>query len=225
MNIYEPLRQTRDIIVLDQRGTQFSNRLGCAPAVLAATKVLLDPNSQYAGTLDPLRSQMRARFPDANDDLIDLYAAFDLCALILENHGNDLSNYNTPNSAQDVVNLTAALGYGPINLYGISYGTYLAQRIMANHPDRVRSVVLDSTVPVQANKYEAIVRDLEVSFLNLVADCEADAPCGAAYPNLTQRTVALLNQLDQAPCPWHSRSPPWSAPPPSIASPPPSLPP
>lgn len=201
VNIYEPLRQTRDIIVLDQRGTQFSNRLGCAPAVLAATKVLLDPNGQYAGTLDPLREQMRSRFPNASDDLITLYAAFDLCALILENHGNDLSHYNTPNSAQDVVNLTAALGYGPINLYGISYGTYLAQRIMANHPDRVRSVVLDSTVPVQANKYEAIVRDLEVSFLNLVADCEADAACGAAYPNLRDRTVALLNQLDQAPLP------------------------
>ncbi|MEA5448060.1 alpha/beta fold hydrolase [Leptolyngbya sp. CCNP1308] len=199
--IYEPQRQTRDIIVLDQRGTQFSNRLGCAPAVLATTKVLLDPNSSYAGTLDPLREQMRSRFPDAIDDVLDLYSAFDLCARILENHGNDLSNYNTPNSAQDVVNLTTALGYGPINLYGISYGTYLAQRIMANHPDRVRSTVLDSTVPVQANKYEAIVRDLEVSFLNLVEDCEADATCGAAYPNLTERTVALLNQLDQAPLP------------------------
>ncbi|HIK43333.1 MAG TPA: alpha/beta fold hydrolase, partial [Leptolyngbyaceae cyanobacterium M65_K2018_010] len=201
VNIYEPLRQTRDIIVLDQRGTQFSNRLGCAPAVLATTKVLLDPNGQYAGTLDPLQAQMRSRFPNASDDLITLYAAFDLCARLLENHGNDLSHYNTPNSAQDVVNLTAALGYDQINLYGISYGTYLAQRIMANHPDRVRSVVLDSTVPLQANKYEAIVRDLEVSFLNLVADCEADAACRAAYPNLTQRTVALLNQLDQAPLP------------------------
>ncbi|WP_267313441.1 alpha/beta fold hydrolase [Thermoleptolyngbya sichuanensis] len=187
--------------MLDQRGTQFSNRLGCAPAVLAATKVLLDPNSPYAGTLDPLQARMRSRFPNASDDLITLYAAFDLCARLLENHGNDLSNYNTPNSAQDVVNLTAALGYGSINLYGISYGTYLAQRIMANHPDRVRSVVLDSTVPMQANKYEAIVRDLEVSFLNLVADCEADAACRNAYPNLTQRTVALLNQLDQSPLP------------------------
>lgn len=197
--IYEPLRQTRDIIVLDQRGTQFSNRLGCAPAVLAATKILLDPDSPYAGTLDPLQAQMRARFPNASDDLITLYAAFDLCARILENHGNDLSHYNTPNSAQDVVNLTAALGYGPINLYGISYGTYLAQRIMANHPDRVRSVVLDSTVPLQANKYEAIVRDLEVSFLNLVEDCEADAACQAAYPNLAERTQALLNRLDEAP--------------------------
>ncbi|PSN10753.1 6-pyruvoyl tetrahydropterin synthase [filamentous cyanobacterium CCT1] len=199
--IYESLRQTRDIIVLDQRGTQFSNRLGCAPVVLVTTKVLLDPDSQYAGILDPLLEQMRARFPNATDNILNLYTAFDLCARILENHGNDLSNYNTPNSAQDVVNLTAALGYDQINLYGISYGTYLAQRIMANHPDRVRSVVLDSTVPLQANKYELIVRDLEISFLNLVEDCEADTACAAAYPNLTERTQALLNHLDQAPLP------------------------
>ncbi|MBE9157031.1 alpha/beta fold hydrolase [Nodosilinea sp. LEGE 06152] len=199
--IYEPLRQTRDIVVLDQRGTQFSNRLGCAPVGLVTYKLLLNPDSEYAGLLDPLIEQMRSRFPDAPDNQVQAYAFFDLCARILENQGNDLSNYNTPNSAQDVVNLTAALGYDKINLYGISYGTYLAQRIMANHPDRVRSVVLDSTVPMQANKYEAIVRDLEVSFLNLVEDCEAEAACGAAYPNLRDRTVALLNQLDQAPLP------------------------
>lgn len=199
--IYEPLRQTRDIIVLDQRGTQFSNRLGCAPVGLVTYKVLLNPDSQYAGLLDPLLEQMRSRFPNTPADKVQAYTFYDLCARILENQGNDLSNYSTPNSAQDVVNLTAALGYDQINLYGISYGTYLAQRIMANYPDRVRSVVLDSTVPMQANKYELIVRDLEVSFLNLVEDCEADATCGAAYPNLRDRTVALLNQLDQAPLP------------------------
>jgi pimeloyl-ACP methyl ester carboxylesterase len=146
--IYESLRQTRDIIVLDQRGTQFSNRLGCTPVALLAFGVLMEPDSPYAGTLEPLLTQMRSRFPNVNDDTIQQYAFYDLCARVLENHGNDLSNYNSPNSAQDVVNLTAALGYGPINLYGISYGTYLAQRIMANHPDRVRSAVLDSTVPL-----------------------------------------------------------------------------
>jgi len=199
--IYESLRQTRDIIVLDQRGTQFSNRLGCAPVGLFAFGVLMEPDSPYAGTLDPLLAQIRSRFPNANDDAIQQYAFYDLCARVLENHGNDLSHYNSPNSAQDVVNLTAALGYGPINLYGISYGTYLAQRIMANHPDRVRSVVLDSTVPLQANKYELIIRDFEISFLNLVEDCEADAACAAAYPNLTERTQALLDKLDQAPIP------------------------
>lgn len=199
--IYDSLRQTRDIIVLDQRGTKFSNRLGCAPVALLTLEVLLDPNSPYAGTLDPLVNQLRSRFPNTSDDTLQNYAFFDLCARVLENHGNDLSNYNTPNNAQDVVNLSAALGYDQINLYGISYGTYLAQRIMANHPDRVRSVVLDSTVPLQANKYELLVRDFEISFLNLVEDCEADAACRAAYPNLTERTQALLNQLDEAPIP------------------------
>jgi pimeloyl-ACP methyl ester carboxylesterase len=124
-----------------------------------------------------------------------------LCARVLENHGNDLSNYNTPNNAQDVVNLTAALGYDQINLYGISYGTYLAQRIMINHPDRVRSVVLDSTLPIRINQYDFLVRAQEVIFLNLVKDCEANATCRAAYPNLMQRTKALLTKLDQTPIP------------------------
>jgi pimeloyl-ACP methyl ester carboxylesterase len=144
---------------------------------------------------------MRSRFPNADPNTLVAYAMQDLCARVLENHGNDLSNYNTPNNAQDVVNLTAALGYDQFNLYGISYGTYLAQRIMIDHPERVRSVVLDSTVPMQVNKSALNVRAEEVSFLNLVEDCEADAACAAAYPNLTERTQALLAKLDEAPIP------------------------
>ncbi len=198
---FETLRQTRDVIVLDQRGAQFSNRLGCAPVGLLLFSVLLNPASPYAGGLEPLLEQMRARFPNADDGTVKAYAWQDLCARVLENHGNDLSNYNTPNNAQDVVNLAAALGYGPINLYGISYGTYLAQRIMTNHPEHIRSVVLDSTVPMQVNMVSLNVRSREVSFLNLVADCEADAACAAAYPNLTERTQALLAKLDEAPIP------------------------
>jgi len=198
---YEPLRQTRDLILLDQRGTQFSNRLGCAPTALITFGLLLNPSSAYVSVIDPLMKQLRSRFPNADDSTVKLYAMHALCARVLENHGNDLSHYNTPNNAQDVVNLTAALGYKQVNLYGISYGTYLAQRIMINHPDRVRSVVLDSTVPMQVNTYTFDVRSQEVSFLNLVADCEANAACRAAYPNLTQRTQALLAKLEKAPIP------------------------
>ncbi len=198
---FETLRQTRDVIVLDQRGAQFSNRLGCAPVGLLLFSVLLNPASPYAGGLEPLLEQMRARFPNADDGTVKTYAWQDLCARVLENHGNDLSHYNTPNNAQDVVNLTAALGYDEVNLYGISYGTYLAQRIMTNHPEHIRSVVLDSTVPMQVNMVSLNVRSREVSFLNLVADCEADAACAAAYPNLTERTQALLAKLDEAPIP------------------------
>jgi pimeloyl-ACP methyl ester carboxylesterase len=198
---FETLRQTRDVIVLDQRGAQFSNRLGCAPVGLLLFSVLLNPASPYAGGLEPLLEQMRARFPNADDGTVKAYAWQDLCARVLENHGNDLSHYNTPNNAQDVVNLTAALGYDEVNLYGISYGTYLAQRIMTNHPEHIRSVVLDSTVPMQVNMVSLNVRSREVSFLNLVADCEADAACAAAYPNLTERTQALLAKLDEAPIP------------------------
>jgi pimeloyl-ACP methyl ester carboxylesterase len=198
---YAPLRQTRDIIMLDQRGTRFSNQLGCNPVALITFVGLNVPTSPYAGVLEPLRAQLRSRFPNVDENNLQTYVMENLCARVLENHGNDLSNYNTPNNAQDVVNLTAALGYDQINLYGISYGTYLAQRIMTNHPDRVRSVVLDSTLPVQVNKTALDVRAEEVSFLNLVKDCEADAACRAAYPNLTQRTNALLSKLDKAPIP------------------------
>jgi pimeloyl-ACP methyl ester carboxylesterase len=122
-------------------------------------------------------------------------------------HGVDLSQYNSPNNAQDTVNLATALGYDDINLYGISYGTYLAQQIMRDHPDRLRSVVLDSTVTAHVNKYEVSPRTSDVVLFNLIEDCAADADCAAAYPDLKERTIALANTLTDTPIPLDSPVP------------------
>ncbi|MGF1535500.1 MAG: alpha/beta fold hydrolase, partial [Elainellaceae cyanobacterium] len=203
---YTVQRQTRDVILFDQRGTQFSNRLGCGPVGYAVVVASQDPTSAIAQQIDALLQQVRGIFPEASEDAAYAYTMQLLCGILLEANGADLDQYNSPNSAQDVVNLTAALGYDDINLYGISYGTYLAQQIMRDHPERLRSVVLDSTLTAHVDKYEAIPLDAEVAFLNLVEDCDADADCAAAYPDLKQRTIDLLAQLEAAPIPFTNRS-------------------
>ncbi len=194
--IYEPLRQTRDIVMFDQRGTKFSNRLGCAPFFFGAT-VLRAQDPEFADLFDRIAGNLED-VPLTDDETTVLHA---LCSEGLVAHGIDLNQYNTPNSARDVVNLAAALGYEEFNLYGISYGTYLAMQVMRDHPDSVRSVVLDSTVPPQVNKYEVVPRLYESSMLNLFEDCEQDAACNAAYPNLQERYGELINGLLNEPIP------------------------
>lgn len=54
--------------------------------------------------------------------------------------------YGTTDVVADLEAVRIAGGYDKLILFGVSYGTYTAQRYAAAHPDRVSKLVLDSTV-------------------------------------------------------------------------------
>jgi pimeloyl-ACP methyl ester carboxylesterase len=195
--LYNHQRQTRDVILFDQRGSRYSGDLACSQTLNIIGQILTVPGSPWKKKFESYAAKFKNEFDPTGEDL----AQIALCANILELHGNDLKQYNTSNNARDVVSLASALGYDQINLYGISYGTYLAMRVMQDHPQRVRSVVLDSTIPPNVKKYEANPLDYQVVAFNLIEDCQKDAACNRAYPNLKARTIALLKSLDKKPIP------------------------
>lgn len=57
--------------------------------------------------------------------------------------------YGSGPAADDIVAVMDALGVRKADLYGDSYGTFLAQTLAVRHPTRVRSVVLDAAYPVE----------------------------------------------------------------------------
>ncbi len=132
------VRQTRDVIAYDQRGTGYSNYLLCAPFE-SALGILQDrdKNPQIAQTIKDLQSTT----------LGIGYGALrsNLCGVgtkLLA--GVDLAKYNSVQSAADIPVLVKALGYTDgYSLYGTSYGTRLAQYAMRADPQGVRAVVLD----------------------------------------------------------------------------------
>ena len=65
--------------------------------------------------------------------------------------GANFDVYDSAASAADLEDLRRALGYEEWNLLGISYGTRLALTTMRDHPQGLRSVVLDSAYPPQVN--------------------------------------------------------------------------
>ena len=119
----------------------------------------------------------------------------------------DLSKYDSVANARDVIGLLQALGYPSYNIYGISYGTRLAtvvMRLYQESPDvaalpPIRSVVIDGVMPTTLNQAAENPFSEQYVALRVFADCEADAACGAAFPNIRQRTIDLLNQLSVAP--------------------------
>ena len=108
---------------------------------------------------------------------------------------------------RDVIGLLQALGYPSYNVYGISYGTRLAtvvMRLYEESPDvaalpPIRSVVIDGVMPTTLNQAAENPFSEQLVALRVFADCEADAACGAAFPNIRQRTIDLLDQLEAAP--------------------------
>ena len=122
------LHTSRDIILLDQRGTGFSLPSLDCPETDAYTK---EEDYGY-------------------DSMV---AAATACRDRLTLDGVDLAQYNSANSAADVEDLRLALGIDKWNLYGVSYGTRLALTVMRYFPAGVRSVVLDSVYPPNVKGY------------------------------------------------------------------------
>jgi pimeloyl-ACP methyl ester carboxylesterase len=163
-----PFLQTRDLILIDQRGTGHSlPSLDC-------------PEFQTAE---------EGENPDQ------------LCFDRLVAEGIDLPAYNTRENAADVATLQEALGIPKWDLLGISYGTRLALEIMRNHPEGIRSVVLDSPLPPNVDMPIAEVYSMTDALSELFSDCERDAYCSEEYPDLEDvflETVQRLNEDDSA---------------------------
>jgi pimeloyl-ACP methyl ester carboxylesterase len=170
----------RDIFVVSQRGTWFSE-----PALTCA-----------AGD-DFARELLGLRFYSEATKRAHL-ASTQACHLELAATGANLSAYNSTESATDFADLRKVLGIATWNVYGTSYGSYLAQTLMRNHPEGIRSVVLDSVLPttytVAANWQNA--RD---GFDNLFQACAAEPACNAAHPRLQETFTRLVNKLETEP--------------------------
>ncbi|MFK8014657.1 MAG: alpha/beta fold hydrolase [Gammaproteobacteria bacterium] len=66
----------------------------------------------------------------------------ELCRQHYEELGMDMSGFNIAEMAQDVVDITKALGYEQIQLKGNSFGAFWALSIIRSHPDYVARATL-----------------------------------------------------------------------------------
>jgi pimeloyl-ACP methyl ester carboxylesterase len=171
--VYPPLFAAgRDIIIFDQRGVGNSEPALDCPDVVAQSLELLD--FEVDG-----KQLSKAEIYTQNLE------AMLACGEKLK-QAADLTAYNSVANAADVNDLRLALGYDQVNLWSISYGTRLALGVMRNHPDGLRSVVLDSVYPPDADLYLETPANMDRAFNVLFDRCAADENCSQAYPDLRQ---------------------------------------
>ncbi|MEZ5983981.1 MAG: alpha/beta fold hydrolase [Parvularculaceae bacterium] len=89
--------------------------------------------------------------------------------------------FSVDNAANDLaVLLKATASERPVYVYGVSYGTQLVLRLMANHSLKLGGVILDSLTPLQDDeRFDLSRRSLLVDNVGraVLARCDADKAC------------------------------------------------
>ena len=169
---YARIRERRDLVLVDQRGTGGSNPLNCK---------LFNPSSleSYLGAFFPLEEVRK-------------------CREQLETRA-DLKLYTTPIAMDDLDEVRAALGYEQINIIGASYGTRATQVYLKRYPRHVRSIILHGVSPTGQFMPRDFPQQTERALNGVIDECGADAACRAAFPNLRAESKAVLERLLRGP--------------------------
>lgn len=162
------IREHRDLVFVDQRGTGGSNPLNC-------TLFNSSDLQSYLGDYFPL--------PDVRK-----------CRDELEPKAN-LSLYTTPIAADDLDDVRRALGYQQINIVGLSYGTRAAQVFLKRHAASVRAIILLGVSPTSQFMPRDFPQDTERALNGVVAECATDKDCHQAFPNLETEKKSVLEKL------------------------------
>ena len=160
----------RDIVLVDQRGTGASAPLHC------------DGNQD-----DPFLTAGGVE------------AMIDASVQCLEALDHDPRYFTTSVAVRDLEQVREALGYEELNLYGVSYGTRVAQHYLRKFPHRTRRVILDSVVPPDVALGPEVALASQAALDALFDRCEADPGCQDAFPDLRHRFDAVLERLRGAP--------------------------
>ena len=169
---FKKLREHRDLVFVDQRGTGNSHPLDCKffnPD---------DPQS-YLGYFFPLEDVRK-------------------CRAELEPKA-DLKLYTTTIAMDDIDEIRAALGYEKINLFGGSYGTRAALTYLKRYPQRVRTATLQGVAPPDQYMPSDFPVANERALEGVIAECAADEACNKAFPNLKDEAKSVLAQLMKGP--------------------------
>ena len=167
------IRQKRDIVMVDQRGTGGSNGLPCEFTTPKERALVLlawvFPPEAVAACRDQLESSADLRF------------------------------YTTTIAAHDIDEVRAWLGYERINLYGGSYGTRAALEYLRRYPDRVRTATLRGVIAPSGVTAIDNPSDAQASLERLFADRAEDSACGSAYDRLQRKLNTVLMRLADEP--------------------------
>jgi pimeloyl-ACP methyl ester carboxylesterase len=174
MPLFSRLNNRRDIVFVDQRGTGQSAPLTCPDAKRESLAEQADEAAQLRQVQECKLALLKKPYIRARDDL---------------------GFFTTTLAMGDLDAVRAQLGAPRIDLVGVSYGTRAVLEYMRLFPDTVRRAVLDSVAPPDMVLPTSFSTDGQAALDALLAACERESGCAAAYPTLRADWAALLAGL------------------------------
>jgi pimeloyl-ACP methyl ester carboxylesterase len=163
------IRRTRHVLLLDQRGTGGSQPLFCPDEQDTALAPVAAPVEQLREQAERCRDELQAVA--------------------------DLRFYTTGEAVHDLEFMRRRIGAAQLNLVGVSYGTRVAQQYAKTHPERVRTVLLDSVVPMDLALGAEHASNLQDALAAQFARCRATPACLAAFGDPEARLARVAARL------------------------------
>lgn len=175
------LNKDRQLIVVTQRGTWDAHPLLSCRSIDNFRADSLDRKLYGGGTARRLDRAVRH------------------CKQQLRSRGIHRADYTTLESARDLVDLRRLLGIKSWDVYAHSYGTDLGLTYMRLHPQGIRSVVLDGTVPPSKASIGWTWTSFKEFFSNMLKACRAQKSCREHFPHIGRTYIKLVNRLQKDP--------------------------
>lgn len=167
---FRGINETRDIVLIDQRGMGDSRPLTCEMPDMQLTE--MDTES------------MQQMYADMVTD----------CA---SNIDADVTQYTQDIANEDIHEVLVALGYDQVNLYGASWGTRSALLYANQFPEQVRTVIVDGTAPLSNKVPLYFTRDAQKTINLMLQDCRNDESCNSTFVDLEQRFNQYLSDFPE----------------------------
>jgi len=166
---FEDVRRNRDILLIDQRGTGESATMDC----------------------------------EFDDDILEgeysVEVTVEYTERCLEQLPYDPRFFTTSVAVTDMEAVRAALGYPALNLYGVSYGTRVAQHFARRYPGSTRSVIIDGVVPPQLSLGPEIATESQKAIDRILERCTEDDACNERFPGVAADFERVVAELRAAP--------------------------
>lgn len=175
-----PARMNNDIVIFDTRGVGLSEPKLCPDLGKEFLEILASDQSK------------------AEDEAQKVMAAVK-CQQDISNRAIDVGAYNSLSVAKDLNALKKSLNLTKWNVYGVSYGTHVAQVYTNEFPEDVNTLILDSAIP-DVSKYYTNNTSNYMSSLNKVFEiCKNDPTCNTRYPDLQKTYFETIKKLEANP--------------------------
>jgi pimeloyl-ACP methyl ester carboxylesterase len=179
-----------DIVFFDQRGVGLSNPLECKTAYAHYFLGYLNTNDTVG--------EEGFDTPDEQKTAMDTAKSFvEECIAEMGIDPGKLQYFRTDQVAEDIESFRQAIGDDKFMLYGVSYGTSVAQAYARAHADHLSGLILDGTQDTTQSGDETAFSQWDA--FNMVLSkvfeaCDANSDCSAGMDGSSQ---AAYDELEQ----------------------------